>query len=1284
MRKFLFLPLIIFLIFFSDFAKSQTPTNQDCLNAIPVCESTYYNPNSYSGDGNYHAEIGPYSGTASDNGCPTNCLSTSEVNDVWYTFQPQTSGNLNFTITPVDPNDDYDWALYNLTTDNCSSLTSLDSKPWLNVSCNFCGTVGNTGANGGGSTNCEGPNGCTPFNALIPVVAGQIYYLNVSNFSATQSGYLLDFTSSTAALYDNNPPHLLGITGPACGGTSINVIFNENVLCSTVHAADFIVTGPNSTTYTVTSVSSAACTVGAQSDDNFTITITPALTLAGFYTVCLSSSATDITDACFNAADPNDPQNCISFPITGPTATAGNGGPYCAGQTISLNSSGGGTYSWTGPDNFASSAQNPTIPNSTTANDGIYTVTVNVNGCTSVATTTVTVNAGNAPVITPVNPTVCSGTPVVLHESGATSYTWIPMTGITITTGDSVIAAPTQTTTYTVTGTTGGNCPGTTTVTVNVNQNPVITIDPASPAICQGQSVNLVASGASTYVWHHGNSLSDSTVADPTATPLTTTTYTVNGTSAQNCSGIGNVTVTVYNAPQANVSGGGTICNNGTSTATVTITLTGTAPWTVVYTNGTTPTTVTINSSPYTFSTSVGGTYTVTSVIDAHNCNGFGVGSATVTVVNLPVVTLPPFTNTCISTPAFPLTGGTPPGGNYTGTGVTNNNFNPATAGIGTHTITYTFTDGTTTCTASATNTITVEDLPTVTLQPFANVCDNAGPFNLSGGSPVGGAYSGPGVSSNIFNPSVAGVGTHTITYTYTNPITQCSNSTTGQITVNGLPSVTFSQLTSPCLNDPAITLTEGNPVGGVYSGPGVTNGIFNPVDAGAGIHMLTYTYTDPLTNCSNTATQNITVKPLPNVTLAPFGDVCLSTPTYGLTGGLPLGGVYSGPSVVNGYFDPSAAGAGVHTITYTYTDPITNCTNSASGQLVVKSGIPITVTPSSATVCKGFPVTLHASGADTYHWTPPSWLNQNNDSVVVSSPEMTTTYTVNGSISTNACSGFTTVTVSVYPPIGLQFDAQPSVGCRPLFVNYQILPNPEIDTNSIVWNFGDVLSDTNFAYATFKTHHWYYMEGNYYTTLTVNSLNGCPETVNRLINVYVKPEAAFSHVPEIGGIENPTVSFFDNTIGATSWYWNFDDPNTLNDNFSELQNPIHTFSDSGSYNVVLIAAAHNGCEDTAMHVVLIQPGLMIFIPNAFSPNGDKLNETFKPITLGIDPKNFTMHIYDRWGKKVFETSDLEAGWDGKGGDGKLVSVGVYVYRIWYQDMNGKEYKRNGIVTVLR
>jgi gliding motility-associated-like protein len=1330
MKKLLQFFLIIIPLLYSLTSSAQVPTNQDCLGAIPVCQNTYWQAGSYTGTGNYPNEINSGGNT---------CLLSGEKNDVWYIFTAITSGQLAFAIQPNNSADDYDWAVYNLTNANCSNIYSNSA---LEVCCNYSGSDGTTGMNPASNAPCNASASDNLISPTVWVNAGETYVLNVSNYSSTQDGYNLNFGNSTASIFDNVPPDFQSVNLAAltCGTNQLSFNFSENVLCNTVDPCDFQLTGPGGP-YTVTAVTGAQCVTGAPMENTFTLTFSPAMTQPGNYNIALVTGCGSVTDNCGNTAPANNfdfvntapgvsitptstsvcpgactdlvasgatsytwmpgslsgatinvcPASSTTYTVTGnsvgctstaiatvdisafPTVTAtATPSVICTGTCSSITASGATTYSWM-PGGL-SGATVSVCPTITT----IYTVTGTTAGCTGSAEVTVTVGPSITVTAVASPASICFGDSTTLTASGGATYSWSHGLG----TSNPVNAGPAATTIYTVTGDSSG-CSGLATVSVTVNPTPIISITPASPTICQGQSVNLVASGASSYVWHHGNTLSDSAIANPDANPMTTTTYTVNGTSAQNCSGVGNVTVTVFPAPQATISGGGTICNDGTSTATVTITLTGASPWTVTYTNGTTPTTVNITTSPYTFTTSVGGTYTVTSVLDGNSCNGFGVGSALVNVVSLPVVVLPQFANACISSPAFPLTGGTPTGGTYSGPGVSSNNFNPATAGIGTHTITYTYTSGTT-CTGSATNTITVEALPTVTLQAFTPVCVNAGPFTLNGGSPAGGTYSGPGIAGNIFTASTAGVGTHTITYTYTNTLTNCTNSTTGQIVVNALPVVSLTQLPSPCLNDIAFTLTQGSPVGGVYAGPGVVGDLFTPVSAGAGIHTITYTYTDPLTTCSNSATQNITVKPLPNMTLQPFGDVCISTPTFGLTGGYPLGGIYSGPSVTNGYFDPSLAGAGTHTITYTYTDPITTCSNFISGQLVVKSGIPITVVPGSANVCKGFPVTLQAYGADTYHWTPPSWLNVNNDSIVISSPEMTTTYTVNGSVSTNSCSGSTTVTVSVYPPIGLQFDAQPVVGCRPLHVTYNILPNPQIDSNSIVWNFGNVLSDTNTAINTFSTQHTYYMEGNYYTTLTVNSINGCPETVSRLINVYVRPEASFTHVPEIAGIENPTVYFYDNTIGATSWLWDFDDPNTMIDNYSNLQNPIHTFSDSGSYDVVLVASAHNGCEDTAVHVVLVQPGLLIFIPNAFTPNGDKLNETFKPSTLGVDPKTYTMNIFDRWGKKVFETSDLELGWDGKGKDGKMSMVGVYVYKIWFTDMNGKEYKRSGIVTLVR
>src|SRR3954467_951219 len=94
---------------------SQVPTVQDCLGAIPVCQDTFIQTNAFSGTGNFTGEITS----------PLCCLVSGEKNDVWYTFTVQTSDTFSFTLTPVDPNDDYDWAIFDLTNHKCDDIAIL-------------------------------------------------------------------------------------------------------------------------------------------------------------------------------------------------------------------------------------------------------------------------------------------------------------------------------------------------------------------------------------------------------------------------------------------------------------------------------------------------------------------------------------------------------------------------------------------------------------------------------------------------------------------------------------------------------------------------------------------------------------------------------------------------------------------------------------------------------------------------------------------------------------------------------------------------------------------------------------------------------------------------------------------------------------------------------------------------------------------------------------------------------------------------------------------------------
>ena len=317
----------------------------------------------------------------------------------------------------------------------------------------------------------------------------------------------------------------------------------------------------------------------------------------------------------------------------------------------------------------------------------------------------------------------------------------------------------------------------------------------------------------------------------------------------------------------------------------------------------------------------------------------------TITVNPLPVVTLGPITAVCLNASAFALSTGTPAGGTYSGTGVSGGNFNPSLSGVGSFTITYTYTNANG-CTSSASAPITVYSLPVVTLGSVPSVCVNAPTFVLNTGSPVGGTYSGVGISGGIYNPAVAGVGSHVITYTVTNS-NNCTVSATTTIIVNALPVVSWSNtLTQQCVTSSTYALTGGTPAGGTYSGPGVNGTNFNAALVGAllgtGTYTLTYTFTNS-NGCTASASNSIVVNPLPVVSwTGTLADQCTYANAYTLTGGIPAGGTYSGPGVTGSNFNASLAGVGVHTLTYTYTNPATGCTSATTKPITVMNPVAV------------------------------------------------------------------------------------------------------------------------------------------------------------------------------------------------------------------------------------------------------------------------------------------------------------------------------------------------------
>src|SRR5690606_908922 len=239
-------------------------------------------------------------------------------------------------------------------------------------------------------------------------------------------------------------------------------------------------------------------------------------------------------------------------------------------------------------------------------------------------------------------------------------------------------------------------------------------------------------------------------------------------------------------------------------------------------------------------------------------------------------------------------------GGTFSGAGVTGNSFDPTVAGAGTHTITYNYTDANG-CAASATTDITVYSLPVIDAGTYGPTCVDGAAITLAG-TPAGGTFSGPGVTGTTFDPATAGIGTHTITYNYTDA-SGCSNSGTTTITVTALPVVNAGTYTPVCIDAGAVTLA-GSPAGGTYSGPGVTGNSFDPATAGVGTHTITYDFTDG-GGCSASATTTITVNALPVVDAGTYAPVCADAGAVTLAG-TPAGGTFSGTGVTGNSFDPA------------------------------------------------------------------------------------------------------------------------------------------------------------------------------------------------------------------------------------------------------------------------------------------------------------------------------------------------------------------------------------------
>jgi gliding motility-associated-like protein len=226
--------------------------------------------------------------------------------------------------------------------------------------------------------------------------------------------------------------------------------------------------------------------------------------------------------------------------------------------------------------------------------------------------------------------------------------------------------------------------------------------------------------------------------------------------------------------------------------------------------------------------------------------------------------------------------------------------------------------------------------------------------------------------------------------------------------------------------------------------------------------------------------------------------------------------------------------------------------------------------------------------------------------------------------------------------------------GCAPHEVHFTNLSSGGI---FYVWNFGDGSPVSNEEHP----QHTYTQAGEYVVTMTALSGGACNSTIDS-IRIVVEDTAVadFTSDPSFPvQLTFPAtgVNFFDRSIGARSWYWDFGDGLVATE-----MNPEHHFLNPGEYFVTLIVNSALGCVSKVTHgpFIVVVPDL--FIPNVFSPNDDDINDLFLVNYTGSQP--FNIQVYDRWGVLVYDSKNKVEGWNGKDLNGDDVPEGVYYYHV--------------------
>jgi len=490
-------------------------------------------------------------------------------------------------------------------------------------------------------------------------------------------------------------------------------------------------------------------------------------------------------------------------------------------------------------------------------------------------------------------------------------------------------------------------------------------------------------------------------------------------------------------------------------------------------------------------------------------------------------------------------------------------------------------------------------------------------------------------------------------------------------VPVYGLPNASISGADSLC-NGGQTTLSVGNFSSYNWS-TGATTESINVT--GTGEYYVTVTNSN---GCSSKDSINVHQYSIPPPVISGQDSICNGASTTLNTGS------YTSFIWNNGSTNQSTTIISAGTYTVTVTD-INGCSATASKTITLLSGAQAAFNTGQLIGCDSVTVSFNntSSNATSYYWNFGDGSNS-------SSTSPSHTYRTSGNFfvtligyAPNGCNDTVIQQITlniVNDTVASSFIADTIHGCSPFTVNFT---NTSYHGTSYFWSFGDGFTSTSTS-----PSHTYQDSGTYTVTLIAYNLSSpCPMTSDTMkIQNYIRVDttlntvATFAAEP-LDGCAPLLVNFKNNSTNSTSYTWNYGDGW-----YDTIMNPTHLYIDSGTY-IITLAANNpgNNCGRNSDSVLLDihVDSCEIYFPNVFSPNGDGKNDFFSMIAFGF--KNYHLLIFNRWGLKVFESSDADLLWNGKmNNTGSECSDGTYYYIFTGNDMSDKPYSQHGYLTLIR